>query len=53
MVDYIEVYRYGNFGSNRYPIYPRGPQLLKILYKIVQSSGIFRDCKAVMKDCIP
>ena len=32
---------------------PRGPQLLKILYKIVQSSGIFRDCKVVMKNCIP
>ena len=32
---------------------PRGPQLLKILYKIVQSSGIFRDCKVLMKDCIP
>ena len=31
----------------------RGPQLLKILYKIVQSSGIFQDCKVVMKDCMP
>ena len=31
----------------------RDPQLLKILYKIVQSSGIFRDCKVVMKDCMP
>ena len=37
--------------SNVCKIVTEGPQLPKILYKIVQSLKFSEDCKIIMKDC--